>query len=161
NSSFLKKIVRRRTAVVTGWAMDPGAIYRYQCDAAFPLSDHADFPDLLRFVDAVQPKRVLTLHGFAQDFAATLRDRGIQAWAIGADNQLELAVPLTVGAASRSEGVEMEESRRKAASTVSENAVNSFARFARVAEHVKATPKKLEKIEHLRAYLAELDPDDA
>src|SRR4051812_41493512 len=92
NSSFLKKIARRRTAMITGWAMDPGAIYRYQCDAAFPLSDHADFPDLLRFVEAVRPQRVLTLHGFAQEFALTLRERGVEAWAIGEDNQLELGI---------------------------------------------------------------------
>ena len=64
----------------------------YQCDAAFPLSDHADFPDLLRFVEAVQPSRVLTLHGFAQEFAATLRERGIEAWAIGETNQLEFGM---------------------------------------------------------------------
>src|SRR3954466_6047917 len=112
NSSFLKKIPRRRTAMITGWAMDPGAIYRYQCDAAFPLSDHADFPDLLRFVEAVQPKRVLTLHGFTQEFALTLRERGIEAWAIGEDNQLELGVAMgkaapraPVSVASRTESV--------------------------------------------------------
>ncbi|HEX2101947.1 MAG TPA: MBL fold metallo-hydrolase, partial [Candidatus Synoicihabitans sp.] len=64
-SAFLKSMPKRKTAVLTGWAMDPGAAYRYQCDAAFPLSDHADFPDLLRFVELVQPRRVLTLHGFA------------------------------------------------------------------------------------------------
>ncbi len=75
-SSFLRKVPAPRTAVVTGWAMDPSAVYRYQCDAAFPLSDHADYPDLLRFVEAVKPKRVLTLHGFASEFAEVLRDRG-------------------------------------------------------------------------------------
>src|SRR4051812_39680845 len=74
SSAFLKKISPRRTAVITGWALDAGAIYRYQCDAAFPLSDHADFTDLLRFVELVQPKRVLTLHGFAREFAQTLRE---------------------------------------------------------------------------------------
>ena len=58
-SSWLRKIKPRRTAAITGWASDPAAIYRYQCDAAFPLSDHADFADLLRFVELVQPKRVL------------------------------------------------------------------------------------------------------
>ena len=84
---------RRRTAVVTGWAMDPGSIYRYQCDAAFPLSDHADYPDLLRFVEAVKPRQVYTLHGFAREFAATLRARGIDALALGQPNQLELPVP--------------------------------------------------------------------
>jgi DNA ligase-1 len=81
-----------RTAVLTGWAMDSGCRYRYGVEAAFPLSDHADFPDLLAFVKQVAPKRVFTLHGFATDFAATLRGMGIEAWALGEANQLELAL---------------------------------------------------------------------
>ena len=90
--AFREAVPERRVAAVTGWALDPGAIYRYQCDAAFPLSDHADFPDLLAFVDQVQPRLVYTVHGFAQEFARTLRSRGIEAWALGADNQLELGL---------------------------------------------------------------------
>ena len=70
--------------------MDSGAIYQNRCDAAFPLSDHADFPDLLAFVAKVQPKVVYTLHGFAKEFAATLRARGIEAWALGQQNQMDL-----------------------------------------------------------------------
>jgi Cft2 family RNA processing exonuclease len=89
NSEWLRKIEPRRTAAITGWAVDPGAVYRYQCDAAFPLSDHADFADLLRFVELVQPKRVYTVHGFTDEFAQTLRERGIEAWALGQDNQLD------------------------------------------------------------------------
>ena len=80
----------KRTAVATGWAMDRGAALRSGCDAAFPLSDHADFPDLLAFVDAVQPKRVYTLHGFTRQFAATLRARGVEAHALLHTNQTEL-----------------------------------------------------------------------
>ena len=82
----------KRTAVATGWAIDGSAKYQYGCDAAFPLSDHADFPDLLAFVEQVQPKIVYTLHGFAKEFAATLRARGIEAWAIGQQNQMDLAL---------------------------------------------------------------------
>ena len=90
---MLSRIPAVRTAAITGWAIDPRAIYRYRCDAAFPLSDHADFPDLLRFVELVQPRRVLTLHGFAREFATTLRGRGIEALALGRANQLELSLP--------------------------------------------------------------------
>ena len=72
--------------------MDSGAIYRNGCDVAFPLSDHADYPDLLAFVDQVQPKLVYTLHGFAKEFATTLRARGVEAWAIGQQNQLDLTL---------------------------------------------------------------------
>ncbi len=80
-----------RTAVLTGWALDPGARFRHGCDAAFAWSDHADYPDLLRYVELVQPKRVLTLHGFAAAFAADLRARGIEAWALSQENQLEFS----------------------------------------------------------------------
>ena len=62
---------------------------RSRCTAAFPLSDHADYPSLLKFVELVQPRRVFTLHGFAREFAATLRARGIEALALGHTNQLE------------------------------------------------------------------------
>lgn len=158
NSAFLRKINRPRTAMITGWAMDPGAIYRYQCDAAFPLSDHADYPDLLHFVDTVKPKRVLTLHGFAREFALTLRDRGIEAWAIGQDNQLELTLaqsgrrpPFVVPASTLPDPV-------RPPITV---APDAFSRFAEVGEQLKATSKKLEKIAHLQTYLASLSPADA
>jgi Cft2 family RNA processing exonuclease len=100
-SDFLARIPNRRTAVLTGWALDPGARFRYGCDAAFPLTDHADYPDLLRYVDLVQPRRVFTLHGFAAPFAADLRARGIEAWALTEDDQLELALTTPGSSAGR------------------------------------------------------------
>lgn len=90
NASFLRKIPNPRTALISGWAIDRSTIFRHRCDAAFPLSDHADYPELLRFVELVQPRRVLTVHGFAKEFAADLRRRGIEAWPAGEANQLEL-----------------------------------------------------------------------
>ncbi len=79
-----------RTAILTGWAVDPSCRYRYQTDAAFPLSDHADFPDLVEMVKRVSPKKVYTLHGFAADFAQTLRDLGCEAQALSEEEQLGL-----------------------------------------------------------------------
>jgi DNA ligase-1 len=156
-SAFLKKIPGRRTAVITGWAMDPNAVYRYQCDAAFPLSDHADYPDLLRFVDAVKPKRVLTLHGFASEFAETLRGRGIEAWAIDRDNQLDLGMRLADPATDETFDV-------PAAAPAAETAARpaeAFAAFAETAERIRATSRKIEKTELLGAYLAALPPEAA
>ena len=92
NPALLQRIPAARTAVVTGWAIDPSARFRNRTDAAFPLSDHADFPDLLRLVELVRPKRILTLHGYAGEFAATLRSRGWDAMAVGRDNQLDLGL---------------------------------------------------------------------
>ena len=89
-TTMLTGIKNRRTAMLTGWAVEAGANFRYGCDAAFPLSDHADYEDLVRYVELVSPKRVLTLHGFASEFAADLRRRGVEAWALTGENQLEL-----------------------------------------------------------------------
>ena len=150
-SAFLKKIPARRTAMITGWALDPGAIHRYQCDAAFPLSDHADYADLLRFVELVQPTRVLTLHGFAREFAATLRDRGLDAWALTHPNQLELSLPKAgrVGPDAPSAP-----SAPDSAPTLT--APDSFSAFALLAHRLQSTPARLEKTELLRAYFATL-----
>lgn len=82
----------KRIAAVTGWALDSRTRYQLGCDAAFPLSDHADFNELLAFVERVQPRTVYTVHGFAREFAATLRQRGLDAWALGRSNQLELSL---------------------------------------------------------------------
>ena len=88
-------IARKRTAVITGWALDSSARYRMKCDEAFPLSDHAGYDDLLKFVELVSPKRVLTLHGYAAEFARDLRARGVEAWSLTGPDQLDL--PLAFG----------------------------------------------------------------
>ncbi len=85
--------VRARRAILSGWAMDPCCKYQSGCDAAFPFSDHADFPELVEFVRRVQPRTVFTLHGFAAEFAATLRSLGWDARALSEEDQLELALP--------------------------------------------------------------------
>ncbi len=91
-ANLRRELGRVRVAMMTGWAMDPGCRYQYQVDAAFPLSDHADYPDLLEMVRRVAPKCVYTLHGFAAEFAADVRAMGVEAWALTGDEQLELGL---------------------------------------------------------------------
>lgn len=79
-----------RIAVITGWAIDRNYRYRARADAAFTLSDHADYPDLIEFVRRVNPKQVFTLHGFASDFAQTLREIGFDARSLSEHDQLGL-----------------------------------------------------------------------
>jgi len=156
NSAWLRKIKLRRTAAITGWAMDPGAVFRYQCDAAFPLSDHADFADLLRFVELVQPKRVYTVHGFTEEFARTLRERGVEAWALGVDNQLEIALPSeprgTNGITQIPKSTELGKGVEVAA--------NDLLAFANVGEKIRASMGKLEKVEFLKNYFLTLKGDE-
>jgi len=148
-SRMLEGIPRKRVAMISGWAVDPNAIYRYQVDAAFPLSDHADYTDLLRYVELVKPERVLTLHGFAAEFARDLRERGIEAWALSEENQMEL----TLGKSERGIVHDVQpDAAHRAAATGSE-----FHVFATVGEAIAATPAKLEKVRLLAEYLRALN----
>ena len=155
-SHMLERIPRKRVAMITGWAVDANAVYRYQVDAAFPLSDHADYEDLIRYVELVQPRRVLTLHGFAAAFARDLRARGVEAWALSEENQMELhlssanserAVPPCTSVSRAAESPEGS-FRQDAYGIHSE-----FLAFANVGEAIAATPSKLEKIRLLADYL--------
>lgn len=89
-SAAVAAIERQRSACVTGWAVDRGAIYRFRCDAAFPLSDHASHAELIEYVERVNPARVYTVHGFAGDLARDLRRRGLDAYSLTEPDQLSL-----------------------------------------------------------------------
>jgi putative mRNA 3-end processing factor len=88
-SVAMRGVRRRRTAVLTGWALDGGRHFR-GVDAAFPLSDHADFPSLVAYARATGAGRVYTLHGQADALAASLAREGIRAQALRQELQLEL-----------------------------------------------------------------------
>jgi putative mRNA 3-end processing factor len=89
-SACVARIRRKRTAVLTGWAADGGRFRWRGVDAAFPLSDHADFPALLRYARATGAGRVLTLHGYAEELARSLRREGVRAEPLREERQLEL-----------------------------------------------------------------------
>ena len=77
-----------RTIFLSGWAADPSTPYRFHVDHALPLSDHADYADLLTYVERAQPRMVYTLHGDGA-FAGALREQGIPAHHLP-DRQLPL-----------------------------------------------------------------------
>jgi Cft2 family RNA processing exonuclease len=90
--AVLKKLPRKHceVAMVSGWGMDASARYRFGVDTVVPLSDHADYNELLQFVDQVAPKAVYTMHGYDTAFAADLRRKGCDAWSLSGKDQLEL-----------------------------------------------------------------------
>ena len=63
-------------SVATGWALNSGYA---GCDAAFALSDHNDFPGLIEFAKACNPKKVYATHGPADVFSHHLRKAGLDA----------------------------------------------------------------------------------
>lgn len=160
-----------RVAVLTGWALDPGCRFRHQADAAFPLSDHADFPELMEMVRRVAPRRVLTLHGFATEFAAHLRQQGFEAWALNALEQLELPIataspPSARTAASRPDLPRVPASRppntpppHTASSPVHDAhqpQPEAFARFADACRAIRSETSRDAKASLLGRFLASL-----
>ena len=61
------------SALATGWT------HRGAFDRTFPLSNHADFNELLEYVKLSNPKLILTDHGFCEEFARKLNKQGFNA----------------------------------------------------------------------------------
>lgn len=73
-----ERLPKRRTIFVSGWGVDSNARYKFGVDVVIPLSDHADYYDLIEYVRQAEPKEVLVTHG-APDFAQHLRQLGFKA----------------------------------------------------------------------------------
>ncbi len=86
---MVERIPNRRTAVLTGWAMDRETPDRFGVDEAIPMSDHADFHELIEYVEKARPSKIYTIHG-APDFARHLRARGYRAEHLASGTQLAL-----------------------------------------------------------------------
>jgi putative mRNA 3-end processing factor len=65
-------------ALASGWMLQDSA-RRRAYDAHFPLSDHADWPALLRTIDDCGAQRVLTMHGQDEVLLRWCRERGLAA----------------------------------------------------------------------------------
>jgi Cft2 family RNA processing exonuclease len=77
-SRVIESIPRKRTAILTGWAVDARVGHYSGIDKAIPLSDHADFSELLDYVRRARPKKIYTVHGFAE-FVKFLEEKGFDA----------------------------------------------------------------------------------
>ena len=77
-SKVLRDYRGKRTMELTGWAASDNRRWRSWADASLPYSDHADFNELVAYVEAVQPSLVYTVFGFP-DLAARLRSQGYPA----------------------------------------------------------------------------------
>lgn len=67
------RVQRRETIALTGWALKS----HFGTDHGLPLSDHADFNELIAFAERSSAKVIYVTHG-AKRFAEELRRRGIR-----------------------------------------------------------------------------------
>ncbi len=82
----LADLPRQVRFALTGWAMDAGAKYRLRVDHAIPLSDHADYDELIEAIDRVGPQAVYCTHG-PESFVDRLLDLGYNAHVLGKPRQ--------------------------------------------------------------------------
>jgi DNA ligase 1 len=146
-AKLLRGLKDKRTAMLTGWALQSGAFYRYRVGSVIPMSDHADHPGLMECVMRVRPKRVLTVHGFAKEFAAELREKGIEAWCASGGDQLELSLGKKT---APSVGVGIPRQARP---------VCELADFSDVCRLIGETNSRLSKVEYLVSYLRKIEDD--
>ncbi len=81
-SSFVRHIKSKygaSTIGFSGWAKSSRFPLGRRCDYSVPLSDHCDFPELVEMVIKSGAEKVYAVHGFADEFAAHLRQHGIDA----------------------------------------------------------------------------------
>ncbi|NNE92044.1 MAG: ATP-dependent DNA ligase [Verrucomicrobiales bacterium] len=149
-SQVIRRLKNKRVAMATGWGIDPNAKYRYQCDEVFPLSDHAGYDDLLGFVENVNPSLTYTLHGYAEEFATDLRNRGREAWSLISDNQVELQFESDTRTAVPGPNPTATEDPRPE---------SPFGDFVTTCEAVREVTGKLRKREILAVYLSSLNEE--
>ncbi len=85
----LDRLDREVRIAVTGWAMDERTKHRLRVDHAVPLSDHADYDDLIEAVGRVGPRKVYCTHG-PDSFVDRLCEEGYDAQPLGRPAQKRL-----------------------------------------------------------------------
>ncbi len=78
-TAMVQGLPKKRIVHLTGWAYHPGAHNIYKgCDLVLPLSDHADYAELVQTARESEAQRIYTVHGPAS-FAERLRELGLHA----------------------------------------------------------------------------------
>jgi Cft2 family RNA processing exonuclease len=87
--ALIEGLRRPVTIGVSGWAAAPHTRRWLRSDHAIPLSDHADFDELLELVQRVNPQIVYCTHG-PENFVDHVRNLGYEARVLGKPHQKQL-----------------------------------------------------------------------
>lgn len=78
-SAWLRRFRRAQHGFASGWMRLRGNRRRRNMDRGFVVSDHADWPDLLRTIHETGARRVIATHGDTDALVRTLNDAGTAA----------------------------------------------------------------------------------
>lgn len=76
---WVKKFAKASVGAASGWMTLRGARRRRGADRGFVLSDHADWTDLLRAIEATGADNIYVTHGYTSIFSRYLREQGYKA----------------------------------------------------------------------------------
>ncbi len=75
-SPWMRKFGRVSTAMASGWMAVRGARRRRGVDRGFVVSDHVDWPSLLKAIETCDPETVWVTHGYSATVARYLNEQG-------------------------------------------------------------------------------------
>ncbi len=81
-SPWMRRFGEHRTGFCSGWMRVRGDRRRRGYDRGFVLSDHADWPSLLRTFSDTGASRILLTHGHSDTLCRYLQEQGVQASAL-------------------------------------------------------------------------------
>ena len=81
-SPWMRRFGEHRTGFCSGWMRVRGDRRRRGYDRGFVLSDHADWPSLLRTFEDTGARRILLTHGYTDAMCRFLQERGVDAAAL-------------------------------------------------------------------------------
>ncbi len=84
-STWMRRFGECSTGYVSGWMRIRGNRRRRGCDRGFVLSDHADWPGLLRTFRDTGAARILLTHGHSDALCRYLREQGVAAGALATE----------------------------------------------------------------------------
>ncbi|QWT21816.1 ligase-associated DNA damage response exonuclease [Bacillus sp. NP157] len=87
-SPWMKRFAKASTGFASGWMQVRGARRRRGYDRGFIVSDHADWPGLVRSVEDCGAKRIYVTHGDGEALIRYLRERGHDARALRSLGQM-------------------------------------------------------------------------
>lgn len=73
-----RALPRKRSLFLSGWSQGGRGKNNFGTDLGVPLSDHADFTQLIAYIESCRPRKIYTLHGEPK-FATLLRQMGYDA----------------------------------------------------------------------------------
>ncbi len=81
-SPWMRRFGEHRTGFCSGWMRVRGDRRRRGYDRGFVLSDHADWPSLLRTFRETGARRILLTHGHTDTLCRFLQEQGVAAAAL-------------------------------------------------------------------------------